>query len=86
MQISSGGGERGLDLVVVVVEVKIGGCRFNLHSDQWGVAMGLQPWVYGEDRFSAMGLREEEQEKLWRFRGVALSLFFGKNILVCCEI
>ena len=24
--------------------------------------MGLQPWVYGEDGFSAMGLKEEEQE------------------------
>ena len=50
MQISSGGGERGLDLVVVVVEVKIGGCGFDLRSDRWGVAMGLQPWI------SAIGL------------------------------
>ena len=33
-----------------------------------------------------MGIREEEQEKPWRFQGVALLLFFGENILVCCEI
>ena len=29
-----------LRLVVVVVEVEIGGCGFNLGSDQWGMAMG----------------------------------------------
>ena len=29
-----------LRLVVVLVEVEIGGCGFNLGSDQWGVAMG----------------------------------------------
>ena len=41
-------------MVVGLIWAQIGGV--------WPWVFTLQPWVGGEDRFSAMGLREEEQE------------------------
>ena len=48
-------------------QIGSGGCGggdwwlgFDLGSDRRGMAMGLQPQVYGEDELSAMGLKEEE--------------------------
>ena len=58
-------------------------------SGVWPWVFTLQPWVSGEDGFSAMGLREEEQESYgdlgmglcWIFWSFFFSVCFPKKFL-----